>query len=509
MNNSRSTDRISESEQAQWWEIRQAYASTGGPNIDPREETYQLVQDEFDFITFRDTEEMYVYDRSTGIYEPGGESALREWLVSPQRLGNQFERSKINDLLYRIESATYVNRETLGPDEQNPKVCVGNGVLDLSEINDPQVDEPEIELLDHSPAHQMITRIPVEYNPDADCPAFNAFLDNVVAKPEDKQLIYEFIGYCLWPGYPFAKALFLYGDGRNGKSTLLDVIRQLFGGEENVSSRSLQDLEKQRFAAADLYGRLANIAADLPDETLSQTGMIKTLAGGDLVTGEQKFQAAFSFENRAKLLFAANNPPIIEDDTTAIYRRLLLIHFPNEFTPPGEPGPDARPKDDLMAEISNPDELSGILNRAITVISGVFERGEFSQSDSADEVREHYQRISEPISAFAEECVVENSSYHVAKDRLYTVYKAWARANETPIKTKSVLSRKLAKFVDFETARPGQRGNRQYAYDGIGITNEGWSYRDDDSDDDDDDGGEAASDSSEFSFGIMHSTADD
>ena len=470
-----------------WAEIREALAlpTQDVPNEPARYRAYKLVREEFVFATFRDTEELYVYDPEQGIYEQGGEAVVREWLEADHRFGDQYKRSEATEIIYRIKSATFREREEFGGSEYDPKVCVENGVLDLTEFADPAIDEPEVRFLDHSPDHLLLTRIPVEYDTDADCPGFDGFLDDIVAKDSDKALVYEYIGYFLWPGYPFAKALFLYGDGRNGKSRLLDVMKAFLGGDENVAGRGLYELEMERFAAGDLYGRMANIAGDLPDQDLARTGTFKTLTGGDLVTGEEKYKDAFSFKNRAKLVFSANDPPKIEDDTTAMYRRLLLLNFPNEFTPPGKSGPDARPKHELLAEIANDEELSGLLNAALAGLARVFTRGRFSQNETPDQVREQYKRVSDPIYAFAHECVRQNGDEHVEKSVLYQVYAEWARENEAPVKDKSVFPRKLATHLRFESSRVGGRGGRKQVYQGLELTDRGRDVLDDEGEADD------------------------
>jgi putative DNA primase/helicase len=80
-------------------------------------------------------------------------------------------------------------------------------------------------------------------------------------------------------------------------------------GHQNVSGESLHRLLENRFASAELYGKLANVDADLSKEALKNTGILKKLAGGDYIAAEKKFLPAFKFVNYAKLLFSANEIP--------------------------------------------------------------------------------------------------------------------------------------------------------------------------------------------------------
>jgi putative DNA primase/helicase len=71
----------------------------------------------------------------------------------------------------------------------------------------------------------------------------------------------------------------LDGPGDTGKSTLLALFEELLG-TRNVSNATLQSIAHDRFAGADLYGKLANISADLDAKAIQSTGVFKILTGG-------------------------------------------------------------------------------------------------------------------------------------------------------------------------------------------------------------------------------------
>jgi phage/plasmid-associated DNA primase len=112
----------------------------------------------------------------------------------------------------------------------------------------------------------------------------------------------------LYRSCEYEKAFMLFGDGANGKGVLIKLIEALLR-QTNCSHRSLQDLDKNRFAAADLYGKLANTCADLKSLKLSETGNFKMIVSGDSITAKRKFEHAFTFRNYAKLIFSANEIP--------------------------------------------------------------------------------------------------------------------------------------------------------------------------------------------------------
>ncbi len=110
----------------------------------------------------------------------------------------------------------------------------------------------------------------------------------------------------------------LNGSGRNGKGVTTNLITA-FLGRDNVSNETLERLLENNFATASLFGKMANIDADVSSEALRRTGILKKLTGGDRIVTEFKFKAAFSFKNFAKLIFSANKIPITPDDSDAYF----------------------------------------------------------------------------------------------------------------------------------------------------------------------------------------------
>lgn len=85
-----------------------------------------------------------------------------------------------------------------------------------------------------------------------------------IMTPQDVDYILGFLAYCLWRDYQFQTFVILNGKGNNGKSTLLAFIKD-FLGSRNASGESLYRLSDpdNRFVTAQLFGKLANIDADI------------------------------------------------------------------------------------------------------------------------------------------------------------------------------------------------------------------------------------------------------
>ena len=197
--------------------------------------------------------------------------------------------------------------------------------VDSEQVNtDPNILNVENGLLNlkthetepHNPYYLSNVRIPVTYLPDAAWevdstgkPVINPesgnpklttagrevqqFIASVV--PLDAvDLIYEMAGYCLWSQAKYDRGFILVGSGANGKGTLLNLITSMVG-QDNISHVTAQDLCESRFKTAELFGKLANVCADIPASPIKDTSTIKMITSGDSISAERKNQQPLRF----------------------------------------------------------------------------------------------------------------------------------------------------------------------------------------------------------------------
>jgi putative DNA primase/helicase len=144
-------------------------------------------------------------------------------------------------------------------------------------------------------------------------------------------VLQEFIGYMFYRSHvPFQEFLWLKGTGGNAKSALTRRITALLG-RDNVSSikpAALAD-PARRFESANLYGKEANIVADVGEDYIKGTDILKALTGGDSISAEFKGIQNFSFTNYAKMMFAANAMPAFSDKSEGFADRVMVIEMIN------------------------------------------------------------------------------------------------------------------------------------------------------------------------------------
>lgn len=390
--------------------------------------------EKFSIITLNDTKEILVYDE--GIYRREGQEKLLKYIQQDLKLGNLLNNRGIAEFLGFIQRYSFIPRDQL--QEPINKICLSNGILNL--------DQGTLE--SYSPEQIFLNKIPVHYNPRATCPRIQEFLDQVLPQ-ECHKTFFQLAGFLLYKKYFLHVIVILFGSGANGKSTIINLLKT-FIGAENCCSRSLQELEENRFAAADLHGKLANLYSDLSDKALCKTSKLKMLTGEDLVTAEKKFKNGFSFVNYAKLIFSCNRIPKTPDHSDAFYRRILMFSFPNQFL-------GTAADKFLLEKLTSCEELSGLLNKAVEGLLELLRTGEFDNRQTIQEARELYTRWSDSVGAFAIDCLISDPEAYELKETVYLSYVDYCQRIKCPRLTANVFHRNLQKEIKVVDYRPAMK----------------------------------------------------
>jgi P4 family phage/plasmid primase-like protien len=438
-------------------ENRYLYRDKKGAHLDVDRIVHDLLA-EFTFRTLRDTEEVLVY--RDGVYTKDGEATIKE--ECRRRVPNSLmTRYKVNEIIAHIKWSTYIKRVEFNTEKW--VLNLQNGLYDTRTGT----------LSDHTPEFLSTIRIPVVYDPNADCPRIKQFLREIVAE-EDISTIEESAGYVLVPDNSIHRAFLFVGEGANGKSTVLELWRT-FVGKANCASVSLQALETQRFATAALYGKLVNIHADIPSTPLQHVGVFKMATGGDTLRGEEKFERCFDFVNHARFFLSANRPPKIHgEDSLAFWRRWVIINFPNQFI-----GPNDDKK--LLGKLTTADELSGFLNLALKGLKRLLQKGDYSYRHSIEEVAEIYIKAADPIYAFIGDRCETGTEAWISKEDLYTAFVAYCEGQKVPIIGKEAFGRQLknATNVNASTQRRRVGSELKMGWKGVRLKTEAEEEADD------------------------------
>lgn len=312
----------------------------------------------------------------------------------------------------------------------------------------------------HNPEYYFTKITSVDCADAADCPRWLAFLDDIFAGDKDLiRYIQKAVGYSLTGSTAEQCAFFLYGTGRNGKSTFIDVIRDVFGDyAANIQPETIMVKSSQSNAINSDIARLKGarlVTSVEPNEGVRlNEGLLKQLTGDDTVTARKLYSEEFEFKPEFKLWMATNHKPIIRGTDTGIWRRIHMIPFNVQI-------PEDKVDKNLTHKLKA--EMTAIFKWCIDGCLMWQREGLQMPAAVLKSVRE-YRREMDVISAFIEDkCTLEGT---VQASMLYAAYASWADSNNEYCMSNTKFSTELAKR--FEKIK-----GRNYNYfTGISIRSE-------------------------------------
>jgi len=369
--------------------------------------------------------EMWIYKE--GIYIPQGKSFVKE--VSRKILGESFTTHLFNMIVSKIEADTYIDQDKFFKTNYIEEVPLENGILNILTQ----------ELKPYDPKTIFFNKLPIEYDPSAECPNIIEHFKKVLKDEGDLRVILELFGYLLLKEYKIEKAFMFVGFGRNGKSKTIELMKR-FIGPENCSSLPLRALHEESFSLFELFGKMANLAADLSKTDLKETGMIKSLIGRDTIQAKRKYLRDLNFVNYAKMVFAANELPKIYDTTDGFWTKWVLIEYPYQFVTKKvyeelskEERKMCRIMDpDIIYKLTTPGELSGLLNLALDYLQNLLKNKDFSYSKNTKEVKDLWIRRSDSFTAFCYDHLEEDLEGKISKKKLRKSYHQYRKKHKVP-----------------------------------------------------------------------------
>ncbi len=405
-------------------------------------EMADLVMDKYQFATIAETEEILFY--KNGIYVRGAEQLIKNEIESAYP---SISSHLVNEAIEHVRRRTYVKREQF--DSEPYIINVKNGLINILNGG---FREHDLEYLSR-------VQLPVKYNPSAKCRNFLRFLKEVMQDHDDRRLILKEFASCLLRSSNFQLAYMHVGKGANGKSTQFKVMEALFG-KQNISHESIHNLAWNRFAASMLDGKLANIHADISNNEISQTGILKQLVSGDAITVEKKHQHPFTLESYAKLFFSCNELPQVYDSSDAWFRRWIIIEWKEQFM--GD-----KADKNIVEKLTTEEELSGILNVLLGIARELIRKGRLSNSKTTEQIRLEWQERADLIQAFISKNIEKDAGSYVTKEELYSRYVEWCNAHNYAAKSQKSFGERLKQLLALEETTPKVAGKRVRAWKGI------------------------------------------
>lgn len=291
------------------------------------------------------------------------------------------------------------------------------------------------ELYPHNRDDLMTKMVPYPYVKDAKAPTFLKFMDDIMCGDKEAvKYIQRAIGYSL-TGSTKEHCFFLCtGNGSNGKSTLLGIIKKLlndYGDTTAFSTFIVAKSDKISNDIAKMKGKRFIIALEGDQSALLDEAKIKTLTGGDELTARFLYKNDFTFRASHKIFLGTNNMPVIRGTDNGIWRRVRVIPFNAKF----EGYQNDR---DLESKLVN--EMEGIFAWAVegcldwqaeslrNEAKGLDRTGLTIPQLIADATKE-YRDSQDLTKMFFDDVCELQSGHSIGADKIYQVYLAWASDN--------------------------------------------------------------------------------
>jgi len=298
----------------------------------------------------------------------------------------------------------------------------------------------------HSPEDYFLYKIPWNYNVKSrfESSKIAKYFEQTL-KPEYITFSQELFGYCLYYSYRYHGLFYLFGTGGNGKS----VWTRLFGallGNDNVSNKDTGTIAVDKFAAARLYGKLANLCGELNEDQLKKTDKLKSLTSGDRIEGEFKHKDPFSFENKAKIISSCNKIPYSTDKTDGWYERQYVLPFLKKFR-------NSKQEDiDLLDKLITQREMEGLLKWAVQGLQRLTKNKKFSYPWPK---KERYLMYQQNVKYFLYTFYAVSGNYTdtIPVKEIRDHYAEWCEKNDIPQASDQALGTEITYFTKVKPSR--------------------------------------------------------
>lgn len=375
----------------------------------------------------------------------GRQSNRRKYSVSSGNAG------KIMGMLDQASVHRTLTMEELDTDEL--AFNVKNGTIRFRCVEEPDPDASDhskcmlkrwcAELTPHSRGDNITKIAPVEYDPQATCPTFEAAMRKFLPIEPVRNFVQRFHGYALTGLIGEQCFVFSYGTGANWKSTFVEVVAGVMGpycATINFESISGDQQRTGSQASPDL-ARLPGarlVRASEPERGVHfKESLIKSLTGGEPMLVRSLNKEFFEFRPTFKLVLSGNHKPEIGGVDHGIWRRVKFVPWPVTIA-----DHERRPMDEVLAEIWP--ERSGILNWLIVGALDYLNAGLRTPPEVIEATTE-YRDEMDPVGTFLGQCVESvpanpdgSSASNVTARGMYDAFAGWAVANAVrPWKEKS------------------------------------------------------------------------
>jgi putative DNA primase/helicase len=363
-------------------------------------------------------------------------------------------QSRISSIVSMMEDDCFIpDRKLIDQQKEAEKyINLQNGLFNL-ETN---------QLEPHQPDLYITTQLDFNYDPEADCPTFKAFLRSSLAMEDgtiDSDMLIlaqEALAYSMTARTDFKSSFWLIGKPDTGKSTLIGFIRSLMGSLH--ATIDLNQLAANRFLLSGIAGKRVVTFTEADTNSFLPDALYKAMVGGqDEIYVDVKNKPGFSFVPTAKFWWAMNGAPRTSDRSGATFNRLIPILFDHAI-----PRDQRNPRLPALLAAEKP----GVFNYLLLGWQRLIYMGKFTTPERSEAWREAYKRENDTELMYFEERLDANPEHRLGGGELYSDYRIWCDNNGFKPKNNAQVAkdwRRLGLVHYFSAGKSIWKGARLYA----------------------------------------------
>jgi len=380
-----------------------------------------------------------------------GEWKPQRWAPTGMKISNL--TSAVRTSHYRNELPDFNAWQEDAP-SHGAHVPMANGILSISGA----VLRPS------TPRYFSTWSLPFDYDPEAQCPDWLAFLEDVFeGDPESIRTLKQWFGYLVSSRTDLEKILALIGPPRSGKGTIADVVEAMMG-RKTTESFTLKSLAGE-FGLQNLVGKSVMIAADSrsamkAEDMQTAIERLLSISANDKIIVNRKGLLPISVRLGVRPIIMSNELPSFMDSSNAINRRMVMLKMRKSFLD----------KEDHTLKGRVIAEVQGIFNWALEGLADLEKTGKLIQPASAQNYIDTLEEGASPHEQFLKTyCTIPPAGDEDAwcmHAHLVQLWKSWCEAQEMKAGNPNWLPRKLAPIV---TRLGGEMGKAFRDVDGSQV----------------------------------------
>jgi putative DNA primase/helicase len=325
------------------------------------------------------------------------------------------------------------------------------------------------ELKEHDPDDNLTKLAPVKYDPNAKCPLFMKFLNDIfLGRKELIEFVQKFFGYSLTGDVRERIFMIFQGDGNNGKSTLIGLIQDVMGDYTTTINPEVL-MERKNASSGNATPEIAKMrgsrlvcAQENEEHKRLGAALVKRLTGGekDTITARFLHSDEFEFRPTFKLVLGTNFLPRISANDKAAWNRIRRVPFDVTVKT------DDNPKGTIPEDKSLPEKLKGELSGILAwCVRGclLWQQEGLRQPECVSAATSSYRESEDIIGRFLNECAIIKEGEETSRSLFYKSYASWCDANNH----KPLAS---TRFIDTLTKKGYEWKRKSQNYMWLGLT---------------------------------------